>query len=257
MKEKDDALASAVAGLRTVSTPRAKMIASERADERRKLAAEQRELQVLRSRLAAVAPAADAWFARWARAGRLELALRARADEPRRRIELPRFHITDKGAVWASEDRRPDRGPYRWYDFALGRTHSLFGGLAGTRMGGPGGDLGSFRTLSELSRKKMKYPSGHLWPRMEADVLLVGLRVAELLRGGMLEPLLVDRLRNEARWMRSVVEREAAELSLIRGEPDGEERYRRVIEEQGITNDVLTADMMVHVTKRVGRRSGR
>ena len=218
MKKKDDALAGAVAELRAASTPRAKLLARARADgqraERRRRDGEQRELDALRSRFAAVAPAADAWFAQWVRQGRLDLVVGARADSRCTRIALPRFHIKDGGAVWEHEDPTASDGQHRWYDFALGaRTHALFGGLTGiTFYGGIGGDLGTVRGLAELARKQMKYPTGCHWAGMEQDVLRVGLRVAELLRDDALEPILVERLRREARWVGESLERKSADL---------------------------------------------
>lgn len=261
MTKKQDALARAVGEVRSASLPRARLAAARRADDKRgedrERGAAQRSLDALRSRLAEVAPAADAWFVRWVRKGRLDLVLRARADVKESRIVLPRFRITRNGAVWTTEDKRADEGQHRWYDFALGKTHSIFGGLTGIKFfGGIGGDLGTVRSLAELSRRKMKCPEGRRWDGMEHDVLHVGLRVAELLRDDVLEPMLVDRLRREAGWVGKVARRESAELALIRREPGAERRFRKVVEEQGISNAVVTPDALVHLVRRTGRAFG-
>jgi hypothetical protein len=258
MKKRHDALASAVAAVRVAAVPRAKLIEEQRAAERREARrerdAERRETDALRDQLAAIAPAADAWFARWVRAGRLKLVLEARPDLRETRIGLPRFYIADDGAaVWHHEAPHAGRGRHRWYDFALGRTHSIRGGLSGTKFfGGVGGELGTVRTLAELARKKMRYPPQRFWDGMQKDVLRVGIRVADLLRKGELEQLVLASLQKDAANVAARLELERAEVAMLRGEPGGERRYRKAVDEQGLTNEVVTSDMLVHIARRTG-----
>jgi hypothetical protein len=205
-RKKEDALTSAAAELRSVSLPWAQRLAAQRDAEKRaeqrQRDHDQRRLDAARARLADVAPDADAWFARWVRKGRLDLILRARAHVKDTRFTLERFRITRKGAVWTTEDPHADDGPHRWYDFSVGRTHAIFGGVTGIKfIGGIGGDLGTVRSLLELSRKDMASKDGTRWDGMKEDVLRVGLRVAQLFRDDALEPLLVDTLRRDARWL--------------------------------------------------------
>lgn len=258
MQEEKDALASMVAAVRVAAEPRAKLIQekleADRREARRERDGERREIAALRAQLAEVAPEADAWFERWARAGRLRLVLRARPDLRLTRVALPRFHIRDGAPVSLTEVQDADRGMHRRYDFALGRTHAIAGGVSGIKFrGGIGGDLGTVHSLAELARKKMQYPRQVRWDHMQQDVLRVGLRVAELLRGGGLEEMFVTSLRDEAAHVAATLEREHAAAAMLRGEAGGEARYRKMLEEQGLTNAVLTADMLVHVARRTGR----
>ena len=179
-----------------------------RREERRERDVERRALAELRARLAAVAPAADAWFRRWVRRGRFDLVRGARLDERRDRIELPAIHVRDEGGpVWAHDDPGRGLGRYRYYRFSLGVPHSLSGGLTGCRMGGPGGGLGTFRSLAELARKETKSDRGAGWPDIQSDVLRAGVLVARLLDDDGFEPWLVPSLRSEARHLASVVAR--------------------------------------------------
>lgn len=261
MTNEDDALASVVAAVRGVSVPRARLVETARAeaawDARRARDAERREVHALRARLGALAPAADAWLARWIRAGRLDLVLAARPDLRPTHVALPRLRVTGEGgARWQHEAQDLGHGTHRWYDFALGRTHAIRGGVSGIRLvGGVGGELGTVRTLAELAQRAWRSPRPPTWDGLEADVLRVGIRVAELLREGGLEPLLVASLARDAVHLASVIELEQAERAMLRDEPGGEQRYREAVERQGLTSAVVTADMLVHVARRTGLSS--
>lgn len=255
MKKKDDALASAVAELRSASEPRRVLLAEERARElietRRANAAARRELDELRARLREKAPAADSWFRRFVTSGRFDLVRRARADQPADRLALPRIWIVREHATFDDPEHHDG---YWFHDVELGRRHTIFAGQAGPRRGGAGGNVAPGRSLTQLARKDGVRPVGRRpWPDMEANVRRVAILVTELIASEGFEPMLIGRLRTETRHVRRLAERDAAEIALIRDEPNAEARYRATITKQGLTNRVLTADMQVHITKRSGR----
>jgi hypothetical protein len=118
-------------------------------------------------------------------------------DGSRDRIALPRIEMTETGADFELPRASRRGGP--WYEFSVGRAHSLRGGYSSRLGGGVGGELGTFRTLAALARKKVKCPGGQSWASMEADVLHVGIRVAALFVSGRLEAVLAEELGREAR----------------------------------------------------------